>query len=406
MTAMDALKASQIKWKRLRSFSYTIAFVAVAGGVGAYLMTGGGVLLDAEGFVTRCKVAVASPWPDARVRKIGVRPGDWVEAGQTIAVVESAAMSRSLADLAVETARVTSRLAQLEGRRSVVKALLPLGRANADQTTSFLGVLTNAQSRGLVVNRSMQQMTDAKLQAMDRMLSLQAEETALETEINSNKGALQQVSGAYDDVRHAYGDGNLAAPASGYIGSRVAMVGEVLDAGRADVANIYTGPSYVLAYIPESYLFAIEDGQKVSVKGRGKIIPGYIEKVLPVTDALPPEFQLPNRVRGRGQLVRVAISGGENFAVDEKIQITNCLLNGCRIGVREMIQAAFPGTRRSRNDPEAPRANTVKGLLEGMKTLQPAAQEVASACASSVPHTMNSPATSERSNTPATSVVR
>ena len=90
------------------------------------------------------------------------------------------------------------------------------------------------------------------------------------------------------------------------------------------VANIYTGPSYVLAYIPEKYLFEVEEGQKVSIKGRGQVIAGHIEKVLPVTEALPPEFQLPNRVRGRGQLARVALSDRENFAVDEKIHLTSC----------------------------------------------------------------------------------
>ena len=45
-------------------------------------------MLDADGLVTRQTVAVASPWPDARIRQINVRPGDWVEAGQKIAVVE------------------------------------------------------------------------------------------------------------------------------------------------------------------------------------------------------------------------------------------------------------------------------------------------------------------------------
>ncbi|MEI9900871.1 MAG: HlyD family efflux transporter periplasmic adaptor subunit [Hyphomicrobium sp.] len=288
------------------------------------------------------------------MRQVDVRPGDWVEAGQKIAVVESAAMSRSLADLAVETARITSRLAQLDARRTVVKALLPLGRANADQTDNFLSVLKGAQTKGLVVNRSMQQMTDAKLQAMDRLLTLQAEQTSLETEINSNKGALQQVSGAFADLSQNYASGTLTAPASGYIGSRVAMVGEVLEAGRADVANIYTGPSYVLAYIPESYLFDVEEGQEVSVKGRGQVIAGQIEKVLPVTDALPPEFQLPNRVRGRGQLVRVALSARENFAVDEKIHLTSCYLNSCRLGVPEIIQAALPGIVRSKHRRDAP----------------------------------------------------
>ena len=73
-----------------------------AGGFAVYALAGGSLMLDADGLVTRQTVAVASPWPDARIREISVRPGDWVEAGQKIAVVDSAAMSRSLADLAAE----------------------------------------------------------------------------------------------------------------------------------------------------------------------------------------------------------------------------------------------------------------------------------------------------------------
>ena len=160
-----------------------------------------------------------------------------------------------------------------------------------------------------------------------------------------------------------------------------------------------------MAYIPENYLFDIEAGQKVSVKGRGKVIPGYIEKVLPVTDALPPEFQLPNRVRGRGQLVRVGISGGENFAVDEKIQITSCLLNGCRIGVREMIQAAAPGLGGFQSAGEEPGSRSTRGVLQDAKT-PPVAKDISSACAFQDLDKANSPATSERSSSPAATVVR
>jgi len=336
----NELKASEVKWKRLRRLVYSTLFVAAVGGTGLYVLGGSSVLLDADGLVTRRSVAVASPWTDARISKISVRPGDWVEAGQQIAVVESASMARSLADLAAEQARVASRVAQLEGRLTVVKALLPTAKANVEQTDSFLNTLEDAQTRGLVVNRSMQTMTKAQLEAQEKYLTLQAEQTSLVTEISSNQSALQQVASAFDDLRSTYGNGVLIAPASGYVGSKVAMVGEVLVSGNTDVANIYTGPSYVLAYIPENYLFDVQEGQKVSVKGRGQVITGEIERVLPVTDALPPEFQLPNRVRGRGQLVRVALTGPENFAVDQKVELTSCYLENCRLGVSELVQAA------------------------------------------------------------------
>jgi multidrug resistance efflux pump len=313
------------------------------------------VLLDADGMVTRRTVDVASPWPDARVREIDVRPGDWVEAGQKIAVVESATMSRSLADLAAEQARVQSRLAQLEARRSVVTTLIPVARVSAKESEAFLSTLKSAKTRGMVVSKSLQQMSAANVEAMDKLLTLEAEETSLKTEIKANQDALEQLSGAWADLQQNYAGGVLTAPATGYVGSRVAMVGEVLNNGAASVANIYTGPSYVLAYIPENYLFDIEEGQLVSVKGRGAAVTGNIERVLPVTEALPPEFQLPNRVRGRGQVVRVSLAGDANFAIDEKINLTSCYLENCRLGVRRMIQTALPGIFRSKRSAEAPR---------------------------------------------------
>jgi len=301
-------------------------------------------MLDADGLVTRQTVAVASPWPDARIREVSVRPGDWVEAGQKIATVDSAAMSRSLADLAAEQARVTGRIAQLEGRRQVVDALIPMAKLSAESTNAYLSKLETANTKGLMLARSMQQMSTAQVQAMDKLLSLEAEKTSLVTEITANQGALQQVSAAYTDLQRTYGSGVLTAPASGYVGSHVAMVGEVLSSGTTPVANIYAGTSYVLAYIPENYLFDVGEGQEVSIKGRGRVATGHIERVLPVTDALPPEFQLPNRVRGRGQLVRVSLSKPQDFALDEKVRLTSCYTDNCRLTVSDVIQAALPSS--------------------------------------------------------------
>ena len=84
----NQLQASQVKWKRLRKLVLTTLFIGGAGGFAVYALGGGSLMLDADGLVTRQTVAVASPWPDARIREISVRPGDWVEAGQKIAVVE------------------------------------------------------------------------------------------------------------------------------------------------------------------------------------------------------------------------------------------------------------------------------------------------------------------------------
>jgi multidrug resistance efflux pump len=373
----NQLQASQVKWKRLRKLLLTATLVAGSGGFAVYALSGGSLMLDADGLVTRQTVAVASPWPDARIREVSVRPGDWVEAGQKIASVDSAAMSRSLADLAAEQARVTGRVAQLEGRRAVVKALLPMAKVAAQSANAYMETLEKANSNGLALSRSMQQMSAAQVQAMDKLLSLEAEKTSLETEIAANQNALQQVSSAYTDLQRTYGSGVLTAPASGYVGSHVGMVGEVLSAGTTPVANIYAGPSYVLAYIPENYLFDVDEGQRVSIKGRGRTASGFIERVLPVTDALPPEFQLPNRVRGRGQLVRVELSQPKDFALDEKVRLTACYTDKCGLGVSEIIEAALPDFLRG--------GNRAVASTERPQSAPPVAHEQQPAAQSEVP---------------------
>jgi multidrug resistance efflux pump len=277
------LQTSKLAWPKLRRFLLT---AVTLGGVGVatwYVVSGDSVMLSADAIVTRQRVAVAAPWQDARVREIYVRPGDRVEAGQKIATVESATISRSLAELAAEMARIGGRVAQLEGRKTVITTLQPLAQASAEEAQAFLNKVQNASEKGLAVSKTLVDLTAARVQASEQALSLKAEQVSLEIEMKGSKTALEQVSAAYDDLQQTYGKGVLYAPVSGYIGAHVAMAGEVLTGANDRIANIYTGPSFVLAYIPEGYLFDVEEGQKVSVKTRGQTIVGDVEKVLPVT---------------------------------------------------------------------------------------------------------------------------
>jgi multidrug resistance efflux pump len=382
------LQASKVGWKKLRRVLLTTMLLGGIGAAGAYVLSGDSVLLRADGIVTRQRVAVAAPWQDARIRDVYVRPGDKVEAGQKIATVESATMLRSLAELSAEKARISSRISQLDARKSVAATLMPLAEQNVTQTEGFLNALHKAGSNGFTVSKNLQEMTSASVQASERYLSLKAEQSSLETEVDANKKALSQVSSAYDDLQSAYNNGVLYAPVSGYIGANVAMAGEVLNGGGKDrIANIYTGPSFVLAYIPESYLFDVEEGQKVAVKARGQTVAGYIEKVLPVTEALPPEFQLPNKTRGRGQLVQVGLPDSNAFAIDQKSQISSCYFQNCRTGLSEAVRASIPRMKEFANiiSEIGGRAKTLAVALLAQGASGPASAEAANGQAPSAP---------------------
>jgi multidrug resistance efflux pump len=339
---MSELKASGVVWKRLRRVLLTTTLVVTAGGAAAYGFTGGRLLLDADGMVTREHVAVSAPY-EARIRQVLVRPGDRVEKGQRIAVVESATLSRTLADLSIEKARIEARLAQLEGRRTIIKTLLPMATGNAEQTKGFLDDLRAARAKGLTVERTLQEASSMSIQSAERALTLEAEQVSVETEIAGNRTAMREVSATYARLQQVYNEGVLTSPVDGYVGGNVGAVGEVLTGSSATVAKVYSGTSFALAYLPESYLLEVEEGQKVGVKARGQVIPATIERVLPMTEALPPEFQLPNKARERGQLVRISLDGSQNpFALEQKVRITSCFIENCSDGISGAMRAAVP----------------------------------------------------------------
>src|ERR1700730_14916834 len=138
--AVKELRTSRVGWKRLwRILMNGALFVAVVSATAFYL-SGGGLLLQADGLVTRERVAIAAPY-DGRVTQMFVHPGDKVEAGQKIAVVESPSLTRALSELSVEKARISSRIAQIESRRTVLDSMSAFTEVTARQAKLFLDAL-------------------------------------------------------------------------------------------------------------------------------------------------------------------------------------------------------------------------------------------------------------------------
>jgi multidrug resistance efflux pump len=336
------LSASRLSWKRLRRLGLYCGLLVCAVGGTVFYMDGGfsGILLRADGYVSRERVAVA-PAFEGRIAQVLVRPGDHVEKGQKIAVVKSVAISRTLADLAAEKARLMSKIAELQARRHVIVDTLPLAKSSAAQTATYLNDLSQARSMGLTLNKSVQEMTAASLAASERVASLQAEQASLSVELDADRLALAQAASAYDDLSATYADGALYASVSGDIGASVALAGQALSTGGGGVADIYTGESFVLAYVPDSYLLNVSEGQAVGVSARNAVVNGRIDRILPLSEALPNDLQAPNRMLERGRLVRVALNESNQLPVDQRVQVTTCFQTDCHVGV---LQAALERT--------------------------------------------------------------
>ena len=331
---MTELRTSSVNWKRFRRLMLHGGLLTCAVGGTVFYMNGSisGVLLRADGMVSRERVAVA-PAFEGRVAQVFVRPGDHVEKGQKIAIVKSAAISRTLADLAGDKARLMSKIAELEARRQIITDTLALAKSSADETASVLNSLSKARAAGLAINKSVQEMTAASLAATEHVATLQAEQRSLSAELYADRIAVGQAVSAYDELTAIYADGALYASASGDIGSSVASVGQTLAMGSTGIASIFTGESFVLAYVPDAYLFDVEEGQTVGVKARNEILNGRIDRILPFAESLPSDLQAPNRMLERGRLMRIALIEPNQFPVDQRVQVTTCFLTDCHVGV-------------------------------------------------------------------------
>ena len=54
--------------------------------------------------------------------------------------------------------------------------------------------------------------------------------------------------------------------------------------------SVHYGEAYVLACLPQRYLFPIETGMSVVISAGRESARGVISEILPVTDALPKDF--------------------------------------------------------------------------------------------------------------------
>jgi len=341
----EPLSASRLSWTRLRRLLLNCGLLVCAVGGTVFYVNGGvsGIMLHADGFVLRERVAIA-PTFEGRVAEVFVRPGDHVEEGQKIAVVKSVAISRSLADLAAEKARLMGKVTELQARRQVITDTLPFAKSSATQTAVYLNDLNHARTEGLAVDKSLQEMTTAALVAFEHVASLKAELGSLSAELEADQIALGQAASAYDELSTTYANGVLYAPASGDIGASVAPIGQALSAAGTSVADIFTGQSFVLAYVRDAYLASLSEGAAVGVVTRNETLSGLIDRILPLTEALPSDFQTPNRTVERGRLVRVVLTDPNHhrLAIGQRVKVRTCFVADCHAGV---LDAALEQTR-------------------------------------------------------------
>jgi multidrug resistance efflux pump len=271
---------------------------------------------------------VAPPY-ESSVAAIYVEPGERVRKGAPLVQLESAPLSRALAELAVRQAELISRMAQVKSKLHMTRNMLPFATEQNDQLHATLRQVEDARQRGFSNGRRIEESLTVSFSAHEKLIELQAQETGLTLELTMTEKAQKEAEAALAHLKRIYGDGRILAPVDGIVGPDVAAQGDVLVSG-AKVLRLYANEPYVLAYLPDNYLFGLSPGQEVLITTGTHQSVGSVETVLPVADSLPPEFQNTFRPRDRSQLVRIRLTDSSGFATHQKVRVSQCYLNKCR----------------------------------------------------------------------------
>ncbi len=316
-------RASSVRWGRM----VYLGLVSTLGASLLYYLVGDTVVLSLEGTVLRDRAAVDAAYV-GKVTEVFVKEGEHVEAGAPLARIESFDMVKQLADLNFRGGELAIREEQVRSRIAQVKSVKPLAERSATESRRAVEKFDSVIDRGIVSSITRNDALRGHVDAADKLAELIVQEQTATAELGVIAAARRDSSGAVEQLARIYDDGYVRAPVKGVVGAQVPLIGQVVEVGD-QLMQVSGGKSYLLAYLPDQYLFSIHNGMAVEVDGSGNRVRGEVEEILAVADALPAEFQNMFRPRDRSRLVRISLPDDQPFAVTQKVTVRGCVLGLC-----------------------------------------------------------------------------
>ncbi|MEM8724216.1 MAG: efflux RND transporter periplasmic adaptor subunit [Pseudomonadota bacterium] len=203
-------------------------------------------MIEAPGTIAaRREMPVGVVGEGGQVRSVRVDAGDWVSAGQVLAVI----------DRSVQTQQVAAQAAQVE----VAQADANIAQANLDRALQLV-------ERGFVSKADVDRLTATRDAAVARVKVARAQ-------LQERRARNAQL--------------NIVAPASGYVLSRNVEPGQTVSAGTPALFSIARGGEMeLLAALSEGQLAGLSQGvsAKVTPSGSDKEFDGQIWQLSPVID--------------------------------------------------------------------------------------------------------------------------
>jgi multidrug resistance efflux pump len=281
------------------------------------------VMMRADGLLLRDRTMVAAT-SVVRIEDINVRPGQRVAKGDVLFTVGSLEIVEKLTDFSLRNAQIKERFSALEARRRLLDDLVPLAEDKLRRAHQALKHQQQLAQLRLVPGQRSNPAQEMIETAQENLQRLNAERDNLDIELASLEPIRDNASDALQKLEDHYANGAVRAASDGFIGDVTPSVGEVFLAGEP-ILSVITGAPYVLAYLPDTYVFRVNQGLPVEVQNGQDNATGVISEILPVSQTLPKEFQnafRPNRTR---QLARIDFAQSVDIPTFANVRISRPL---------------------------------------------------------------------------------
>lgn len=299
-----------------RVYLGTIALVL---GLLALHVIGPVVFLDADGLASKDRLIVAPDY-SARIDRMHVRAGDNVATGQIIATLSSTEVIDRLADLSTRRTTLASRDIQIESRIISLTTLKPLAIERAKRARAAVEQLNTLLKRQLTTSARLSEAIREFYEAEREEAQALAESRTLADERKHLQESRLELDKIIASLKASYNEGRIVSEVEGRVGSRVPSRGQVTKRGDA-IVDLFHGETHVIAYAPNNRLYAIDIGDRVVVTDGINRRIGQVQRVEPVTDSLPAEFQSNFRSVERQQVMRIIFKGEAPFPILAKVKV-------------------------------------------------------------------------------------
>jgi HlyD family secretion protein len=312
--------------------------------------TGDKGLVSGNGRIEAVEIHVAAKTA-GRLKEMLVREGDFVSAGQVVALMETRSleaereqMQAQLRQAEAAVATADSQLAQRKSEKVAAEALVTQRQAEVEAVRRRAARITELAGRGVA---SQQEADDARAAVDSAAAALSAAHaqvaataaavTTAQSQIRNAEAAAEAGRAAVTRIQTEIDDSQLTAPCDGRVQYIVARAGEVIGAGGRVLNVVDLCDVYMTFFLPTAVAGRVAIGTDARIvldAAPERVIPAYISFVADVAQFTP------KTVETAGER--------EKLMFRVRAQIPRDLL----VKYRGQVKTGLPGVAYVRLDPD------------------------------------------------------